>query len=187
MGSREAAVPTPISAPGTCRQRLSDPCGRASGFTLVEILIVIVILGIAAGLAVALAAPDERDVSAREARRFAGALEYAAQRAQWRNEMLGVSAAAHVVRYWRRDAADGTWRVVDDDDVLRAHALPDTIDAMALAYAGRTLAADAIVPLRASGRNQPFAFVFATARTKTIIAIDPLNRASIETAIDGGE
>ena len=45
------------------------------GFTLVEILVVIVILGIAAGLAVVAIAPDERELSAREARRFAGALE----------------------------------------------------------------------------------------------------------------
>ncbi|HEY7788601.1 MAG TPA: prepilin-type N-terminal cleavage/methylation domain-containing protein, partial [Casimicrobiaceae bacterium] len=67
--------------------------GRSShgtpGFTLVEILVVIIVLGIVAGLAIALVNPDERDVSAREARRFAGALEYAAQRAQWRDEMLG--------------------------------------------------------------------------------------------------
>jgi type II secretion system protein H len=176
----------PTSAPGTCKGALHASRSRASGFTLVEILVVIVILGIAAGLAVALAAPDERDVSSREARRFAGALEYAAQRAQWRNETLGVSAAGHVVRYWRRDARDASWRVVDDDDLLRLHALPDSIDAMALAYAGRALAADAIVPLRPSGRNEPFAFAFATPRTRTIIAIDPLNRASISSAVDGG-
>ena len=53
-----------------------------SGFTLVEILVVIIVLGIVAGLAVALVGPGERDVSAREARSFAGALEYAAARAQ---------------------------------------------------------------------------------------------------------
>jgi type II secretion system protein H len=181
-------VPTPTSAPGTCKAALHDARSRASdGFTLVEILVVIVILGVAAGLAVALAAPDERDVAAREARRFAGALEYAVQRAQWRNETLGVSAAGHVVHYWRRDATDASWHVVDDDDLLRTHALPAIVDAMAFAYAGHALAADAIVPLRPSGRNEPFAFVFATSRTRTIIAIDPLNRASIVSAGDAGE
>jgi hypothetical protein len=75
-------------------------------------------------------------------------------------------AAGHVVRYWRRDPTDMSWRVVVGDDVLRVHALPDVIDAMALAYAGRGLAADAIVPLRPSGRNEPFAFAFATPRTR---------------------
>jgi type II secretion system protein H len=155
------------------------PRSAAGGFTLVEILVVIVVLGVAAGLAVALIEPNERDVSAREARRFAGALEYAAKRAQWRNEMLGVSADRHVLRYWRRDRANDRWLVVNDDDVLRAHSLPDSIDAIALAYAGRSLASNAIVPLRASGRNDPFAFLFAAPGWRTVIAVDPLNRVSI--------
>jgi general secretion pathway protein H len=150
-----------------------------NGFTLIEILVVIVILGIAAGLAVALIQPDERDLSVREARRFAGALEYAAQRAQWRNEMLGVSAARHVVRYWRRDATSDRWNALDDDDVLRVRALPEPLDAMVLAFAGRSVASDAIVPLRASGRNEPFAFALATPSWRTIVTLDPLNRVSI--------
>lgn len=153
--------------------------GLQRGFTLVEILVVIVVLGIAAGLSFALVAPDERDLSAREARRFAGALEYAAQRAQWRSETLGVSADRRTVRYWRRDAADDRWRLLDDDDVLRVHALPQPVDASALAYAGHGLAADAIVPLRPSGRNEPFAFVLTTPGYRTVVAVDPLNRASI--------
>ena len=158
---------------GVCRRHAS------AGFTLLEILVVIVILGIAAGLALAQVDPDERDVSAREARRFAGALEYAAQRAQWRNEMLGVSARSDVVRYWKRDVSNDRWRVVDDDDLLRTRSLPAPLEAKALAFAGRAVASDAIVPLRASGRNEPFAFALATPGFRTIIALDPLNRVSI--------
>ena len=41
------------------------------------------------------------------------------------------------------------------------------------------LASDAIVPLRASGRNEPFAFALATPGWRTVIALDPLNRVSI--------
>ena len=150
-----------------------------AGFTLIEILVVIVILGVAAGLAVALIEPDERELSMREARRFAGALEYAAHRAQWRNEMLGLSATRHVVRYWRRDATNDRWNALDDDDLLRMRALPEPIDAMALAFAGRAVASDAIVPLRASGRNEPFAFALTTPSWRTVVALDPLNRVSI--------
>jgi hypothetical protein len=63
--------------------------------------------------------------------------------------------------------------------VLRAHALPDTVDAMALAYAGRGIASNAVVPLRASGRNEPFSFLLATPGFRTVVALDPLNRVSI--------
>ena len=139
----------------------------------------LVILGLVAGVAVALVGPGERDVSAREARGFAGALEYAAARAQWRNEMLGVSADHGLLRYWRRDAANDRWTPLDDDDVLRAHRLPPPLDAIAYAYAGRGIASNAIVPLRASGRNEPFAFLLATPRYRTQVGLDPLNRAAI--------
>lgn len=149
------------------------------GFTLLEILVVVAILGVVAGLAVALVGPDERNVSLREAKRFAGALEYAAERAQWRNELLGVSTNGQVVRYWRRDTVNDRWLLLDDDDVLRAHPLPEPLQGMALAFAGRALAPDTIVPLRASGRNEPFAFALSTSRWRTVIAADPLNRVSI--------
>ena len=158
---------------------VAKPYTRSAGATLVEILVVLVILGLVAGVAVALVDPGERGVSAREARNFAGALEYAAARAQWRNEMLGVSADRAVVRYWRRDAANDRWTALDDDDVLRTHVLPAPLEAMAYTYAGRAVAANAIVPLRASGRNEPFAFVLATPGYRTLVAIDPLNRASV--------
>ena len=174
-----------VRAAGDRVRRAPPFRAAAGGFTLVEILVVIVVLGIAAGLALALVAPDPRDLSLREARRFAGALEYAAQRAQWRNEMLGVSAQAGVLRYWRRDKASDRWIAVDDDDVLRPHLLPGSVDARAFAYAGRAVAPDAIVPLRASGRNDPFAFVLSASDFRTLISVDPLNRASISGPVVG--
>jgi len=70
---------------------------RAAGFTLLEILVVLVILSIAAGLAVVALGSDTRASLRREAQRFGGALEYAASRAQMRNETLGVDAAGRVV------------------------------------------------------------------------------------------
>ena len=142
-------------------------------------LVVLVVLGIVTGLGVALVAPGERDLQAREARRFAGALEYAAARAQWRNESLGVSAGHGSVRYWRRDDVGARWLPLADDDVLATQVLTPPLDAAAVAYAGRVVSPDAIVPLRASGRNEPLAFALETPRFRTLVALDPLNRAAI--------
>ncbi len=74
------------------------------GFTLVEILVVVAIIAITAGLAALAFDGDDRGTTAREAKRFAGALEHASARAQWRAETLGVSADGEGWRFWRRPA-----------------------------------------------------------------------------------
>ena len=153
--------------------------GRRRGFTLVEILVVLAILAIANGIAAVLLTPDERSATLREARRFAGAVEYAAARAQSRGETLGVSAAGGVVRFWRRDAQDPRWQAVDDD-VLAPHALPAPLDAAAVAYAGQRVRGDVVVPLRASGRNEPFAFVVASPAWRVAILADPLTQVTLD-------
>ena len=154
----------------------------AAGFTLVEILVVLVILAVGAGLAVVSLAPDPHTAARREAQRFAGALEYAAARAQWRAETLGVDAAGTQIRFWRRDPAADEWRVVTDDDVLAARTLPDDVAAAPRSYAGRPLAAHTLVPLRPSGRNEPATFAIDAGEAHVVVALDPLNRVTLVTA-----
>ena len=150
-----------------------------SGFTLVEILVVLVIAAIGAGLAVVALAPDPHAQARREAQRFAGALQYAAQRAQWRAETLGVDAAGPQIRFWRRDPAGDTWRLVTDDDALVARVLPDAVTAAPQSYAGRLLAPHTLVPLRPSGRNEPASFAIDAADARVVVALDPLNRVTL--------
>jgi type II secretion system protein H len=151
------------------------------GFTLIEILVVIAIIAITAGLAALGLDGDERGAAAREARRFAGALEHASARAQSRAETLGVSADGGGWRFWRRPAEARRWFPVADDDQLAAHAVPPGMSVSPLSFAGQALPADAIVPLRASGRNEPFAFLLSARSSRIVLAADPLNRVSIQT------
>jgi general secretion pathway protein H len=148
-----------------------------AGFTLVEILVVVAILAIAAGVVVASIDRDERGTLDREVRRFAGALDYAARRAQLRHETLGVSADDQALRFWLR--SDGRWRALSDDESLTPRALPDAFSAQALSYAGQPIAPQAIVPLRASGRNEPYAFRLASPTLEAVVSADPMNRIAI--------
>ena len=72
---------------------------------------------------------NDRDRATREARRFAGALEHAALRAQVRAETLGASAEGGGWRFWRRDPERGQWQPVADDEVLGRARCSDRDDA----------------------------------------------------------
>jgi general secretion pathway protein H len=150
----------------------------ARGFTLIEILVVVAILAIGGGVAAVALSGDERGSLTREARRFAGAVEFAAERAKVRHETLGVSAEGDGWRFWRR-APDGRWTAVSDDPALAPRALPAPLRVVPYSYAGAPLRPDAIVPLRASGRNEPFAFAFANGDRQALVSADPLGRVTL--------
>jgi general secretion pathway protein H len=145
---------------------------------LLEVLVVVVIVGIVSGIVIASLDGDDRRSTEREAHRLAGALEHAAALAQWRSEMLGISADGAAYRFWRR-GDDGRWSTVDDDDVLAPHALPSAFTIRLASYAGAPVAADAILPFRPSGRNEPYTLELASPAWSQIVAGDPLNRVQI--------
>ena len=149
-----------------------------AGFTLIEVLIVIVVMAIASALIVVSIAGDDRRSTEREALRLAGALEHAAALAQWRSETLGVSAQGHGYRFWRL-AADNRWSPLQDDDVLAARTLPANLTLGAASYAGAPVAPDSILPFRPSGRNEPYALALGSGAWLLLISGDPLNRVQV--------
>jgi general secretion pathway protein H len=159
---------------------------RSTGFTLVEVLVVLVVLGIALGMITVNLVRDERRELAREAKQLAGALEHAAALAQWQSETLGVSAEGGGYRFWRR-ADDDRWVAHAGDDLLVPRALPAGMTVRPLSYAGAPVAADAIVPLRPSGRNEPYALQLGSAAGQVVVTADPLNRVAYAFAADGAD
>jgi type II secretion system protein H len=154
--------------------------GSDAGFTLAEVLVVLLVIGLAAGLAFARIDDDPRQELSREARRLAAALEHAAALAQWRNETLGVSASGTGYRFWRRmPSAEGDrWFALAGDEILAPRALPEPLFAAAREYADRTVSPDAILPLAPSGRNEPYAIEIASPEWRVLLVADPLNRVT---------
>ncbi|MGH8799444.1 MAG: type II secretion system protein [Casimicrobiaceae bacterium] len=153
--------------------------GGQAGFTLTEILVVLIVVGLAAGLVFARFEGDPRQAVERESRRLGAALEHAALLAQWRDETLGISAAGSAYRFWRRPVDATTWEAMSGDDVLLPRRLPAPLVVAVREYAGRPVAADAILPLRASGRNEPYVIQIASPEWFALLAADPLNRVAL--------
>lgn len=151
----------------------------SAGFTLVEMLVVLLLLGITASLVTLRIERDQRRELQREATRFAASLEQAIAIAQYQAVTLGVSAQGSSYRFWRRDG-DGQWHVLTSNETLAPHDLPEGFAARPLHYAGASVAPDAILPLRASGRNEPYDLVIATRDWLASVRADPLNRVSFE-------
>jgi len=149
------------------------------GFTLVEVLVAVTVIAIASAVAVVAWRGDPRVDAGREARRFAGALEYAAERAQWRRETLAVQADGPGWRFLQRSGG-AQWTTIHDDDVLAPRTLPPPLSIVPLRYAGQPVAAGVLIPLHASGRNDPSAFAIDGGASRVVIAADPLNRVAVE-------
>ncbi len=128
------------------------------GFTLLEILIVIVIIGITAALASANLFPSEDEKLQLESERLLSLLQRARDEAVFGGRVIGVAVAADRIEFLERDVADITrWQASKLDD-LHARALPETLRAQ-LRIGAQTGAQTAQQDRAASAENSQIVFL----------------------------
>jgi len=99
-------------------------CGRSgAGFTLIEMLVVVLIMGLLVALVSVVARPDERGQLKVEAERLAQLLELAVAESRSTGKPLGWTASGPTYQFWRF-AEDTGWVEVRDSDLLRERVLP---------------------------------------------------------------
>jgi general secretion pathway protein H len=167
------------------------PAGRQPGFTLVEILVVVIVVGIIATAAVlALGAGGTDRQLEREGRRLAALLELASEEAVLQGRELGLELFAAGYRFHAWVPDDDDWRALDEDRHLGPRQLPEGMD-LALLLEGRdvTLALEAAadgrpqIMLLSSGELTPFALEFRRNRSPgLLLQADALGRVLIELA-----
>jgi len=90
---------------------------RTRGFTLVELLVVMVIIGLTLGMATLNAIPSPRQDLEKEAQRLALLLQLARDEAIVRNRLVAFEANGEHYRFMVR--GDAGWEPVTRDDLLR--------------------------------------------------------------------
>ena len=91
---------------------------RHRGFTLLELLVVLVIVGIMLGVVSLNVAPSDRQATQNEAQRIAVLLQLARDEAIVRNRPIAFELTPDAYRFLVRDG--GEWQPIQGDDALRA-------------------------------------------------------------------
>jgi len=118
-----ARAMTPTWVRGRCKHVKIRSRGTVRGFTLIEVMVVVLIMGLFAGLVSVVLRPDHRGPLPVEAERLAQVLDLAALESQLTGTQIAWVSDGTGYRFWRM-AADARWSEVRDNDVLRARALP---------------------------------------------------------------
>lgn len=171
-----------MSVPGCFKpfSRLSDirSATIVRGFTLVELLVVIVILSLITGLIILNLARDERRELEREARHLVGALAYASDRARYRHELLGIAALPDGGgwQFLLFPEQTSSWHVIDNDPLLQTKTFPQPLRFRLIGYAGKDIRENAVIPIPPSGRHEPYSLELRNGAWRVNLIADPLGR-----------
>jgi general secretion pathway protein H len=152
--------------------------GRGGGFTLVEIMVVLVIIGVTLGLASLNAIPSPRQDLQKEAQRIALLLQLARDEAIVRNRPVAFEATPE--RYHFLVRTETRWEPIANDDLLRERDFKNAPLTLLL----DPTTAGTLNPLRITFGNEPvdkpFILTLASGKDRVAIRADGVGHFTVE-------
>lgn len=149
------------------------------GFTLLEMMVVLVIIGISLGLVTPNLMKNDDDVLKEEAMRLMALMEYATDTASSRGVWLAWSPTSTGYRFLQHDESKNIWQPVITDDVLRERQLAEKVQLNASTQQHTAIAPNALIPLSPSGIHAPFQIILTIGEKKRVIQGDLLGNVTI--------
>jgi len=150
----------------------------ARGFTLLELLVVMVIVGATLGLVSFNAMPDGQQVLQNDAQRIALLLQLARDEAIVRNRPIAFEAEAERYRFLLREG--NTWQVLVQDDLLREREFKRHPVIFSINPSSPEQAAPLRIVFGREPVDKPFVLTLATGDAQAAIRADGIGHFVVE-------
>ena len=166
-----------ISGRGTCDIRMNGT--RQAGFTLIEILVALVIIGIIVGLASLNLMPDDKRVLKMEAQKLALLFEQAHDEAIISGKEIAWSSEGDKTRFWHKDD-QAKWVMTSGDDLFRERDLAPGVKLKEMQINSVKAAMNERLIFSPGGLNMPFTLDLGLNDARILVVSDSQGKLTLK-------